>query len=134
MGSPPSPPSQNLISALVDAGPKGLTAVSNNAGVDDFGLGLLLKSGQIKRMISSYVGENKTFERMYLSGEACRRGASRSHLVIAPSRSGTTDAPAISRDLSTAVAPPHPHRRPFVVVARHPRHPPPDNRRSSRSS
>ena len=70
MGSPPSPPSQNLISALVDAGPKGLTAVSNNAGVDDFGLGLLLKSGQIKRMISSYVGENKTFERMYLSGEA----------------------------------------------------------------
>lgn len=63
---------ENLIAALVDRGAddvRGLTAVSNNAGVDDFGLGLLLKSGQIKRMISSYVGENKTFERLYLTGE-----------------------------------------------------------------
>ena len=50
-------------------GANGLTAVSNNAGVDDFGLGLLLQTKQIKRMISSYVGENKTFEKMYLTGE-----------------------------------------------------------------
>ena len=50
---------ENLIAALVNQGAKDLVAVSNNAGVDDFGLGLLLKSGQIKRMISSYVGENK---------------------------------------------------------------------------
>jgi len=60
---------ENLIAALVEHGVGGLTAVSNNAGVDDFGLGLLLKSGQIKRMISSYVGENKTFEKQYLSGQ-----------------------------------------------------------------
>jgi len=60
---------ENLLDALVERGVGGLTAVSNNAGVDDFGLGLLLKSGQIKRMISSYVGENKTFERLYLNGQ-----------------------------------------------------------------
>jgi len=60
---------ENLIAALVDKGVGGLTAVSNNAGVDDFGLGLLLQTGQVKRMISSYVGENKTFERLYLTGE-----------------------------------------------------------------
>jgi 3-oxoacid CoA-transferase subunit A len=58
-----------LIAALVAAGTKDLTVISNNAGVDDFGLGLLLKTRQIKRMISSYVGENKTFERQYLGGE-----------------------------------------------------------------
>ena len=60
---------ENLIAALRDTGTSGLTAVSNNAGVDDFGLGLLLQTGQIKRMISSYVGENKLFERQYLGGE-----------------------------------------------------------------
>ncbi len=60
---------ENLILALRDAGPTGLTFVSNNAGVDDFGLGLLLQTRQIRKMISSYVGENKTFERQYLSGE-----------------------------------------------------------------
>lgn len=60
---------ENLIAALRDTGVKGLTCVSNNAGVDDFGLGLLLKTRQIKKMISSYVGENKEFERQYLSGE-----------------------------------------------------------------
>lgn len=60
---------ENLIAALVRKGTDHLTAVSNNAGVDDFGLGLLLQTGQIKRMISSYVGENKTFERLYLNGE-----------------------------------------------------------------
>jgi putative ABC transport system permease protein len=60
---------ENLISALRDKGSNGLTVVSNNAGVDDFGLGLLLRTRQIKRMISSYVGENKEFERQLLSGE-----------------------------------------------------------------
>jgi 3-oxoacid CoA-transferase subunit A len=58
-----------LILALHDSGVKGLTVISNNAGVDGFGLGLLLETRQIKKMISSYVGENKEFERQYLSGE-----------------------------------------------------------------
>jgi 3-oxoacid CoA-transferase subunit A len=60
---------ENCISALVKKGTKGLTCISNNAGVDDFGLGLLLKSKLIKKMISSYVGENAEFERQLLSGE-----------------------------------------------------------------
>ena len=60
---------ENLILALRDRGVKGLTVVSNNCGVDDFGLGLLLQTRQIRKMISSYVGENKEFERQYLSGE-----------------------------------------------------------------
>ncbi|KAI4879683.1 hypothetical protein NFI96_032017 [Prochilodus magdalenae] len=60
---------ENLISGLLKTGVKQLTAVSNNAGVDNFGLGLLLQTKQIKRMISSYVGENMEFERQYLSGE-----------------------------------------------------------------
>ena len=60
---------ENLITALRDTGTKNLTAVSNNAGVDDFGLGLLLETRQIKRMISSYVGENKLFEEQYLTGK-----------------------------------------------------------------
>ncbi|PJK13157.1 succinyl-CoA--3-ketoacid-CoA transferase [Lysobacteraceae bacterium NML120232] len=58
-----------LIAALRDSGVKNLTAISNNAGVDGFGLGLLLETRQIKKMISSYVGENKEFERQFLSGE-----------------------------------------------------------------
>jgi 3-oxoacid CoA-transferase subunit A len=58
-----------LIDALRDSGVKGLTVISNNAGVDGFGLGKLLESRQIKKMISSYVGENKEFERQYLAGE-----------------------------------------------------------------
>ena len=58
-----------LIEALRDTGAKGLTAISNNAGVDGFGLGLLLATRQIRKMISSYVGENKEFERQFLSGE-----------------------------------------------------------------
>src|SRR5574343_1109708 len=58
-----------LIAALRDSGVKGLTAISNNAGVDGFGLGQLLSTRQIKKMISSYVGENKEFERQYLAGE-----------------------------------------------------------------
>jgi len=60
---------ENCISALVQANIKGLTCISNNAGVDDFGLGLLLQKKQIKKMISSYVGENAEFERQMLSGE-----------------------------------------------------------------
>eukprot|EP00064_Thunnus_orientalis_P005583 superscaffoldBa00000553_g5597 len=60
---------ENLINSLLKTGVKGLTAVSNNAGVDNFGLGLLLQTKQIKRMISSYVGENAEFERQYLAGE-----------------------------------------------------------------
>jgi 3-oxoacid CoA-transferase subunit A len=58
-----------LIAALKDSGVKDLTAISNNAGVDGFGLGILLKTRQIRKMISSYVGENKEFERQYLAGE-----------------------------------------------------------------
>jgi len=58
-----------LIEALKDTGVKNLTCISNNAGVDNFGLGKLLQTKQIKKMISSYVGENKEFERQYLSGE-----------------------------------------------------------------
>jgi 3-oxoacid CoA-transferase subunit A len=60
---------ETLIVALRDSGAKGLTVISNNAGVDGFGLGLLLETRQIHKMISSYVGENKEFERQYLSGE-----------------------------------------------------------------
>ena len=58
-----------LIDALRDSGRKNLTVISNNAGVDGFGLGKLLETRQIKKMISSYVGENKEFERQYLAGE-----------------------------------------------------------------
>ncbi len=58
-----------LIDALKDSGKQNLTAISNNAGVDDFGLGKLLQTRQVKKMISSYVGENKEFERQYLAGE-----------------------------------------------------------------
>ncbi|MEM7551765.1 MAG: CoA transferase subunit A [Bacteroidota bacterium] len=60
---------ENSISALLKLGAKNLTCISNNAGVDDFGIGLLLKSKQVKKMISSYVGENAEFERQLLSGE-----------------------------------------------------------------
>lgn len=60
---------ENCIEALVEKGVKNLTCISNNAGVDDFGLGLLLKTRQIKKMLSSYVGENAEFERQLLSGE-----------------------------------------------------------------
>jgi len=60
---------ENLIAALIQKGVRGLTVVSNNCGVDDFGLGLLLRSRQIRKMISTYVGENQTFERQFLTGE-----------------------------------------------------------------
>jgi 3-oxoacid CoA-transferase subunit A len=60
---------ENLIAGLRDRGTRGLTVISNNCGVDDWGLGLLLRTGQIRRMVASYVGENKEFERRFLSGE-----------------------------------------------------------------
>ncbi len=60
---------ENCIEALRDSGVKNITCVSNNAGVDDFGLGLLLQTRQIKKMMSSYVGENATFEKQFMSGE-----------------------------------------------------------------
>ena len=60
---------ENLIAAIKASGVKNLTVISNNAGVDGFGLGVLLNTRQVKKMISSYVGENKEFERQYLSGE-----------------------------------------------------------------
>jgi 3-oxoacid CoA-transferase subunit A len=60
---------ENLIAALRDSGAQNITAISNNAGVDGFGLGLLLETRQIKKMVSSYVGENKEFERQYLADE-----------------------------------------------------------------
>src|SRR4051795_12667064 len=60
---------ENLIDAIHRRGTKGLTVISNNCGIDGKGLGILLAAGQVKKMISSYVGENKTFERLYLDGE-----------------------------------------------------------------
>jgi 3-oxoacid CoA-transferase subunit A len=60
---------ENLIAGIRDAGTRRLTVISNNCGVDDFGLGILLAAGQIDKMISSYVGENKLFEQLYLSGK-----------------------------------------------------------------
>jgi 3-oxoacid CoA-transferase subunit A len=60
---------ENLIAAIKDSGVKNLTVISNNCGADGFGLWMLLNNGQIKKMISSYVGENKLFEKLYLSGE-----------------------------------------------------------------
>src|ERR1051326_3056203 len=60
---------ENLIIALRDSGVKNITVISNNCGVDDFGMGLLLQTRQIKKMVSSYVGENAEFERQFLSGE-----------------------------------------------------------------
>ena len=60
---------ENLIAALRARGTKGLTVISNNAGVDDFGIGVLLRARQVRKMISTYVGENKEFERQFLSGE-----------------------------------------------------------------
>ncbi|MFG1477112.1 CoA transferase subunit A [Xanthobacter sp. V4C-4] len=59
---------ENLIAAIRDLGPRHLTVISNNCGVDDFGLGILLANDQIKKMVSSYVGENKLFEKLYIEG------------------------------------------------------------------
>lgn len=60
---------ENLIAAIRTSGVRNLTFISNNCGVDDFGLGILLAAGQIRKMVSSYVGENKLFEKLYLSGQ-----------------------------------------------------------------
>ena len=78
---------ENLIAAIRDSGVKNLTIASNNAGVDDFGLGLLLQTRQVKKMISSYVGENAEFMRQYLSGNS-----SWSSTLRAPSPSGCAPA------------------------------------------
>ncbi len=93
---------ENSIAALVRSGVTGLTCISNNAGVDDFGLGLLLRTRQIKKMISSYVGENEEFERQMLSGELdvelipqgtlaerCRAGGSGIPAFFTPAGYGT---------------------------------------------
>jgi 3-oxoacid CoA-transferase subunit A len=60
---------ENLIAALRERGTRNLTIISNNAGIDDFGIGILLKTRQVRKMISTYVGENKEFERQYITGE-----------------------------------------------------------------
>ncbi|MEG3596673.1 MAG: CoA-transferase, partial [Pseudomonadota bacterium] len=60
---------ERLLTAIRDSGVKGLTFASNNAGIDNEGIGMLLRTQQVKKMISSYVGENKEFERQFLSGE-----------------------------------------------------------------
>ncbi|HQQ11906.1 MAG TPA: CoA transferase subunit A [Bacteroidales bacterium] len=93
---------ENSIAALAASGIKGLTCISNNAGVDDFGLGLLLQNRQIKKMISSYVGENAEFERQMLSGELevelnpqgtlaerCRAGGAGIPAFFVPAGAGT---------------------------------------------
>src|SRR5262249_37668514 len=102
---------ENCIRALREQGTKNLVVVSNNCGIDDFGLGILLRNHQIAKMISSYVGENKEFERQYLSGEleleltpqgtpaerlracgAAGRGSARSTPRRAPGRRSATAA------------------------------------------
>lgn len=93
---------ENAISALYQSGVKGLTCISNNAGVDDFGLGILLKNKQIRKMISSYVGENSEFERQLLTGELevelipqgtlterCRAGGAGIPAFFVPAGAGT---------------------------------------------
>ncbi len=93
---------ENAIQALVKSGVKNLTCISNNAGVDDFGLGILLKNKQIRKMISSYVGENSEFERQLLQGELevdlipqgtlaerCRAGGAGIPAFFVPAGAGT---------------------------------------------
>ena len=93
---------ENAINALLDSGVKGLTCISNNAGVVDFGLGILLRNKQIQKMISSYVGENSEFERQLLSGELevelipqgtlaerCRAGGAGIPAFFVPAGAGT---------------------------------------------
>jgi 3-oxoacid CoA-transferase subunit A len=93
---------ENAIHALFESGVKGLTCISNNAGIDDFGLGILLKNKQIHKMISSYVGENSEFERQLLSGELevelipqgslaerCRAGGAGIPAFFVPAGAGT---------------------------------------------
>ncbi|OAV45016.1 CoA transferase subunit A [Lewinella sp. 4G2] len=93
---------ENCIAALVRAGTTGLTCISNNAGVDDFGIGLMLQKRQVKKMISSYVGENKEFERQMLDGtlevdlipqgslaERCRAGGAGIPAFFTPAGYGT---------------------------------------------
>ena len=91
-----------LIDALRDSGKKNLTVISNNAGVDGFGLGKLLETRQISKMISSYVGENKEFERQYLAGElqlefTPQGTLPRSCVPAAPASRRSSPAPAWAR-------------------------------------
>ncbi len=93
---------ENAIKALAESGVKGLTCISNNAGIDDFGLGVLLKTRQVHKMISSYVGENSEFERQLLNGELevelipqgtlaerCRAGGAGIPALFLPAGAGT---------------------------------------------
>ena len=101
---------ENCIRAIRERGTKSLTIVSNNCGVDDQGLGILLAAGQVKKMVSSYVGENKVFERLYLEGklevELCPQGTLAERLraggagipaFFTPTGYGTLRAEASSR-------------------------------------
>ena len=92
-----------LIAALRDSGVKNLTAISNNAGVDGFGLGQLLSTRQIKRMIASYVDENKEFERQYLAGELELEFTPQGTLAE-KLRAGGSGIPAAPRTTSSSVA------------------------------
>ena len=98
---------ETLIKAVRDSGVKNLTVVSNNAGVDGAGLGLLLETRQVKKMVSSYVGENKLFAQQYLAGELeiefnpqgtlAERIRAGGHLVTCPSHPGSPQAAARGR-------------------------------------
>jgi len=101
---------ENLIAALVRKGTKRLTVVSNNCGVDDFGLGLLLRTRQIAKMVSTYVGENENFERQFLTGELevelVPQARSRSDSArAAPASRPSSRPPATARRLPTAACP-----------------------------
>ena len=90
---------ENLIAALHDSGVKGLTIVGNNAGVDGFGMGVLLTTRQVKKVMASYVGENKEFERQVLSGELDLGSSRRAHSPSACAR-----AARASQDFTLAPA------------------------------
>jgi 3-oxoacid CoA-transferase subunit A len=87
---------ENLIAALRDSGARNLTVISNNAGVDGFGLGQLLETRQIRKMISSYVGENREFERQFLSKELELEFNPQGTLAEPSSRPGRATPPATS--------------------------------------
>ena len=93
---------ENLIQALHARGTRDLTVISNNAGVDDFGIGILLKSRQVRKMISTYVGENKEFERQYPERRARSRARAAGHLLRADSRRRAPASAGSSRRRPTA--------------------------------
>ncbi len=134
---------EKLIVALRDTGVSGLTCISNNAGVDDFGLGLLLQTRQIKKMVSSYVGENATFEQQFISGELevefnpqgtlaerIRAGGAGIPAFFTATGVGTPvaegkeqrefyrpseDSRAMNRDVKGAVRAPNAQKRPYIM-------------------